>query len=514
MKEEFRTPPEISFEPGPGARLRQAREAANRGIGEISAALHLDPKMVEALEADSFDRLPPPTFVRGYLKGYARLLGLPPGPILEVYDRRGFGPPPLVPDVTEAPQAHPSDLAVRLATYGIAVALVVLVVLWWRSQDFRGFDVLEVSRDLIGWPPESAPVLPGGEGHGGSTAAGASPGARDGAGSAGDTEPPPEPPPAGGAAGGRVATAEPASPADGAAAEVMASTGSPPDGDSPSGGASPDGLAATEPQPPSAGGTAAGGTAAAEPPRSGGEPFPGGAGAGGEATPPPSDGDAAAGAAPLAEPPPSPAAADTVAVGAASAESSPSGGGDAAGVASTVESSPPPSVDGGGAATGAVAAASAAPAPGTAAVPGAGSGIPDRGEAPAREETDGIPLVIPVGPPVPETGSSLLVIEFTDESWVEIYDRDGATLFFDLVPPGRALRVTGSPPFDVLFGNSRDTRVTFDGEPFDYAPYVERGVARFSLGAAPESGPDATAGTVPPPAALPPSPDEPRPETP
>ena len=51
MMEEFRTPPEISFEPGPGSRLRQAREAANRSIGEISAALHLDPQMVEALEA-------------------------------------------------------------------------------------------------------------------------------------------------------------------------------------------------------------------------------------------------------------------------------------------------------------------------------------------------------------------------------------------------------------------------------------------------------------------------------
>ena len=91
---------------------------------------------------------------------------------------------------------------------------------------------------------------------------------------------------------------------------------------------------------------------------------------------------------------------------------------------------------------------------------------------------------------------------------MEIYDGRGATLFFDLVPPDRILRVTGAPPFDVLFGNSRDVRVTFDGEPFDYAPYVNRGVARFRLGVAPEDDLDAAASPVPPP------PDERRSETP
>ena len=489
MMEEFRTPPEISFEPGPGARLRQAREAANRGIGEISAALHLDPKMVEALETDSFDRLPPPAFVRGYLKGYARLLGLPPGPILEVYDRRGFEPPPLVPDVTEAPQAHTSDLAVRLVTYGIGVMLLALVVLWWRSQDFQGFDILDAGRDLIGWPQESAPAPPdGGEGHGGSTA----PGGREGTGSAGDTEPPGSPS-AGGTAGGGTAAAEPRpSSADGAAAEGMAAAESPPDDGSTSGDVSAVGMAATEE------------TVAAESPFGGDSSPEGGAGAGNGPTTgmpsppsaggtvtaglsPPSDEDAVAGVAASTEPPPPPTAADTAAVGMATTES-------------------PPSVAGGVAAAGALAAAGATSAPRLAAVRGAGSIIPDREEAPAPEEEDGIPLVVPVGPSVPATGSSLLVIEFTNESWVEIYDGHGATLFFDLVPPARVLRVTGAPPFDVLFGNSRDVRVTFDGEPFDHAPYVNRGVAQFSLGAAPEGGSD--------PGGAAPSPDERRSEAP
>ena len=63
---------------GPGARLREAREAANISLDRIAMSLLLDPKIVEALEEDDFDRLPAPTFVRGYLRGYARVLGVRP----------------------------------------------------------------------------------------------------------------------------------------------------------------------------------------------------------------------------------------------------------------------------------------------------------------------------------------------------------------------------------------------------------------------------------------------------
>ncbi len=140
-------------ERGPGAHLRQAREAANISADKIAASLLLDPKIIEALEADSFDRLPAPTFVRGYLRGYARQLGLPAGPILEMYDRHGFQPPPLDSGVAETPQAHTSDTVVRLVTYAVGAVLVLLVGLWWHSQGGEGFDI---SGDLFGWSSDPA----------------------------------------------------------------------------------------------------------------------------------------------------------------------------------------------------------------------------------------------------------------------------------------------------------------------------------------------------------------------
>ena len=146
-------------ERGPGAHLRQAREAANISAEKMAASLLLGPKTIEALEADSFDRLPAPTFVRGYLRGYARLLGLPAEPILEMYDRHGFQPPPLALGVAETPQAHTSDTVVRLVTYAVGAVLVLLVGLWWHSQGGAGFDI---SGDLFDWSSDPAldPSLP------------------------------------------------------------------------------------------------------------------------------------------------------------------------------------------------------------------------------------------------------------------------------------------------------------------------------------------------------------------
>ena len=148
--------PELSSsfdERGPGAHLRRAREAANMSVDKVATALLLNAQIIEAIETDSFEHLPAPTFVRGYLRGYARVLGLPAGPVLEMYNRRGFEPPPLAPDVVESHQAHTSDAPVRLVTYAVAAVLAVLVGLWWNSQEDGEFGI---GADLFDWLSDPA----------------------------------------------------------------------------------------------------------------------------------------------------------------------------------------------------------------------------------------------------------------------------------------------------------------------------------------------------------------------
>jgi cytoskeleton protein RodZ len=61
---------------GPGARLRSAREHAGLSLDQVAQALKLAPRQVKALEDEDFAQLPGRTFARGFVRNYARLLGL------------------------------------------------------------------------------------------------------------------------------------------------------------------------------------------------------------------------------------------------------------------------------------------------------------------------------------------------------------------------------------------------------------------------------------------------------
>lgn len=68
------TPPEPTE--GPGRRLRAARQAKGIGLDKVASQLHLGQHLLEALEQDDYERLPGAVFVRGYIRNYARLLGI------------------------------------------------------------------------------------------------------------------------------------------------------------------------------------------------------------------------------------------------------------------------------------------------------------------------------------------------------------------------------------------------------------------------------------------------------
>ncbi|MBL7251504.1 RodZ domain-containing protein [Alloalcanivorax sp. C16-2] len=61
----------------PGERLRRAREEQGLSQDEVSKHLRLSLSYLRALEEDDYDRLPEPPFIKGYLRNYARFLGLP-----------------------------------------------------------------------------------------------------------------------------------------------------------------------------------------------------------------------------------------------------------------------------------------------------------------------------------------------------------------------------------------------------------------------------------------------------
>ncbi|MBS1160315.1 MAG: helix-turn-helix protein [Proteobacteria bacterium] len=72
--------------PKVGGQLRAAREAAGLLLPEVAAALKLGERQLEALENDNWKVLPGATFVRGFVRNYARLVHLDPLPLMKQLD--------------------------------------------------------------------------------------------------------------------------------------------------------------------------------------------------------------------------------------------------------------------------------------------------------------------------------------------------------------------------------------------------------------------------------------------
>lgn len=121
---------------GLGLRLRAAREALQLSEKEAGARLHLSPKYIAIMENEDFENGLPATFIRGYLRSYARLLNLSEYEINIAIEQLGITSPqqtPIAP-ILHAQPVNRSDRYVRWITYLVLLILVGLVALWWHSH--------------------------------------------------------------------------------------------------------------------------------------------------------------------------------------------------------------------------------------------------------------------------------------------------------------------------------------------------------------------------------------------
>lgn len=78
-----------------GSYIKGERERKGITIEEISRATNITPNVLEALESDRIEDLPALVFVKGFIRNYARYLGLDPNETIESYvnflsENRGF----------------------------------------------------------------------------------------------------------------------------------------------------------------------------------------------------------------------------------------------------------------------------------------------------------------------------------------------------------------------------------------------------------------------------------------
>lgn len=122
--------------PTPGQRLRAARDARQLGFQQVTDSLHIDPRLIAAMEADDFAAFDAPVYARGFLRKYAAFLEVPADEILAAYERLHAGPvaPTHVPTASaEVPRRDWSALKLPAAV-AVVVVLVGGSYWWWLSR--------------------------------------------------------------------------------------------------------------------------------------------------------------------------------------------------------------------------------------------------------------------------------------------------------------------------------------------------------------------------------------------
>jgi cytoskeleton protein RodZ len=116
----------------PGEYLRRLREEKGHTHAAVGSALHLTAHYIKALETDEYGKLPGLTFVKGYLRSYARFLGADVDNVIARFDEHIAG-------LLDAGMAtarverskRRQDQALRWAIGAGFVVVASLVAGWW-----------------------------------------------------------------------------------------------------------------------------------------------------------------------------------------------------------------------------------------------------------------------------------------------------------------------------------------------------------------------------------------------
>ena len=152
---------------GPGAALQAAREEAGLSIPEVAQRLKLTVRLVEAIEANDRQKFPPSVYLRGFVRNYAKLLGLDAEPLLDAFalerlvtlQRRDEKPRPTPLSFLSQLSIGDFQPAVVVGTVGVlaaAVLVALLIWLWLEDKDPEPPDATVLTRPIEAAPDSGA----------------------------------------------------------------------------------------------------------------------------------------------------------------------------------------------------------------------------------------------------------------------------------------------------------------------------------------------------------------------
>ncbi|WP_252106769.1 MULTISPECIES: RodZ domain-containing protein [unclassified Halomonas] len=121
----------------PGELLSHQREQLGVALSDAARALNLRPAVVEGLERDQYDEIPVAAYRRGYLRAYAKYLGMDEHLVLDAY-KAHFGTAEaeskVAPVTTSRPPSRVGAWLFKLVTLLVIAGLIGVTVMWWQSR--------------------------------------------------------------------------------------------------------------------------------------------------------------------------------------------------------------------------------------------------------------------------------------------------------------------------------------------------------------------------------------------
>lgn len=162
--------------------LRRQREMREISLRDIADRTKISLRYLEAMEADRFDLLPAPIFAKGFLREYARYVGLSPDDVVNHYlsvnrpeeleaasrdDTKVTRAKPKPVDPGQTPVRRNWSYGLLLALVGLILLVLVALAAWFADRRHEQPSSSRQASPLVASPPapaprpaESAPVPP------------------------------------------------------------------------------------------------------------------------------------------------------------------------------------------------------------------------------------------------------------------------------------------------------------------------------------------------------------------
>ena len=133
-----------------GQILKDARLEKLYTLEDVEKNTKIRKELLQALEADDYDKLPPATFIQGFIKNYGKFLNLEIEKLLAVF-RRDFEAkkhPPVVLESFKNPIGAASLRITPAKILAVTVTIIILgffAYLWFEYRQFAGAPALELT---------------------------------------------------------------------------------------------------------------------------------------------------------------------------------------------------------------------------------------------------------------------------------------------------------------------------------------------------------------------------------